>query len=233
MIKHVPNIITLINLFFGCICAIAIWRGEWSLFLFSFGMSLLADLLDGAVARALQVHSLLGKELDSLADAVSFGFIPGLIAFQMAERYNPGFWLNFSGFFITAASVYRLAKFNLDSRQSGGFLGLPTPANAIFWLGLGYLELSGQIPGFLASLPVLIILIILSSVLMLSEIKLIKLNSFSWGTPSGKLIVIMALFSIPLVIFLSLGALSIAIILYILLSLLIGTTSYTAFDKKN
>jgi CDP-diacylglycerol--serine O-phosphatidyltransferase len=233
MVKHIPNLLTLTNLFFGCVAAVSIFTQQWVLFIISISVGLVADLLDGAAARALNVHSNLGKELDSLADGLSFGFIPGLIAFQIAEKYQPGLWLNYASFIITVASVYRLAKFNLDTRQSKAFLGLPTPANAIFWVGYGYMELNTQLPGFLSSIPVLFSMVILSAWLMLSELELIKLSSIRWRTASGKLIVVLALAGIPLLIFLWLGALSVAIILYILLSLLIGTDSRTKIDTKN
>ena len=146
--KHIPNLFTLLNLLSGCIlvyvCALGItpnnWMQEETLiywFLILMGVSLVADLLDGMLARKLKVASPLGLQLDSLADMVTFGVFPGMLMVRMMQMsLSPEYkYLPFLGFGITLFSALRLAKFNVDTTQSSYFKGLATPANAILILG--------------------------------------------------------------------------------------------------
>jgi CDP-diacylglycerol---serine O-phosphatidyltransferase len=219
MIRHLPNALTLLNALFGCVALVFAFNDDLRGVLVCVAMSLLADLLDGAVARALKVDSALGKELDSLADAISFGVLPGVLMYQLL--IEQGTWIAFLGFFITLASILRLAKFNLDTRQSDYFLGLATPANTIFFLGYIWLLSDNPDSEILHRLWLKITLIIVMSFLMLSEIPLIKINSFHLSSPSGQLILILLFTSIPILYFLQIGGLSLCVILYILLSLLL------------
>ncbi|MCB0663026.1 MAG: CDP-alcohol phosphatidyltransferase family protein, partial [Saprospiraceae bacterium] len=132
-----PNLITLLNLFFGCLAAISILNGAYYLgIIFSLAGGL-ADFLDGMVARLLNVQSNIGKELDSLADMVSFGFVPGIIFYKLISLNLPwpGLsvinWYAVPAFLITMFSALRLAKFNLDNRQTESFIGMPTPAATV------------------------------------------------------------------------------------------------------
>lgn len=132
MKKHIPNILTLLNLTCGC-CAVimALWGLYLGAFLF-IAASVVFDFLDGFSARLLKAYSAIGKELDSLADLVSFGLAPSLILFnwyyESGHQYT---FLAFAPLVITAFSALRLAKFNLDTRQESDFIGLATPANAL------------------------------------------------------------------------------------------------------
>jgi len=149
MRKHIPNAITLMNLLSGAIGVVVALAGYWYLAFWMIVIASVFDFFDGLAARALKVTSPMGKELDSLADMISFGMLPGAIMYRMLySSYNLPHWgwegflplLPFLGFFITAFSALRLAKFNVDTRQSDIFIGLPTPANALFIGGLSLMS---------------------------------------------------------------------------------------------
>ena len=134
MKKHIPNTITCLNLISGCIATYLAFQNkfEWALLMIVVGA--VFDFFDGMVARLLHVSSPIGKELDSLADCITFGFAPSAIVFSYLctlPSHLP--YLPFLAFVMAAFSAIRLAKFNLDERQTLGFIGLPTPANALFW----------------------------------------------------------------------------------------------------
>lgn len=143
--KHIPNSITLSNLFCGCLAVISIFSDQLALVPLFITISLLADYCDGLVARLLKVSSPMGRELDSLADMVSFGVVPGAMLFymineskgiEMVKFFDMTTMLGLVGFIVTIFSCLRLAKFNLDTRQTEGFVGLNTPACTIFVLGI-------------------------------------------------------------------------------------------------
>lgn len=156
--------------------------------LWCIGVSLVADFFDGFAARLLRVSGPMGKELDSLADMVSFGFLPGMLAYKLLLAQNipqNGFFtFAFFGFLITVFSAVRLAKFNLDTRQTENFIGLNTPANTMFFLGLmilqkysvGFRELMNGQPWLL------FVVILIFSVLLVSELPMfsLKLKNFTW-----------------------------------------------------
>ncbi len=131
--KHIPNFITCLNLFAGCISCVMAFRGEYlpaALFMY---LAAIFDFLDGMMARLLNAYSKIGKELDSLSDMVSFSVAPGIILFSWLQTIVPDkFFLPYLAFLIPVASALRLATFNIDDRQTSSFIGLPTPANAIF-----------------------------------------------------------------------------------------------------
>ena len=136
MKKHIPNSITLLNLFSGCIGVIMAFHQQFDYALLCMLLSAVFDFCDGMAARALKAYSNIGKELDSLADVVSFGFLPGMLAFQLlhaSSLTDTCQALPYLAFIITLFSALRLAKFNVDERQTTGFIGLATPANALFW----------------------------------------------------------------------------------------------------
>lgn len=156
IVKNIPNCITALNLGAGCLSLIAASHGTgefWGLrgfqwaFLFM-AMGALADFLDGFAARLLKAYSDLGKELDSLCDLVTFGVAPALTLFFLMQDIAIDRWLCWTTLLIPVAAAFRLAKFNLDTRQASTFIGLPVPANAIFWIG--YAELMWEGIGFLS-----------------------------------------------------------------------------------
>ena len=198
-----PNLITLLNLFFGCLAAISILNGAYYLgIIFSLAGGL-ADFLDGLVARAMNSQSPIGKELDSLADMVSFGFVPGLIFYKLlsmiviwptASVIN---WYATPAFLITLFSALRLAKFNLDNRQTYSFIGMPTPAATVWALGWLWLAAEGMdenLP-WLFSPAVLYIVIVLISFLLVAEIPMfsLKFQNFSWKDNAVRYLFVIAL----------------------------------------
>ncbi|MFN2394943.1 MAG: phosphatidylcholine/phosphatidylserine synthase [Bacteroidales bacterium] len=144
--KYIPNILTLINLLFGSIAIVFAFEGLFHLAAIFLGLAAFFDFTDGFAARALNSYSGIGKELDSMADMVSFGFTPAVVIFRLLQdaSVNSAIWVSninvlpFLAFFITLFSALRLAIFNVDTRQSEMFIGLPTPANAILILSIPF-----------------------------------------------------------------------------------------------
>ena len=147
--KHIPNIITLLNLFCGCIALVFAFQQEFLLAFYFVCLGIFFDFFDGFFARLFKVSSPLGLQLDSLADMITSGIVPGVIMFQMLlksfgeERIisvsswdNSVMILPFLGFIITLGACYRLANFNIDTRQTDSFIGLPTPANTLYIISL-------------------------------------------------------------------------------------------------
>lgn len=172
MKKHIPNIITCLNLIVGVLGCISIIKGDlWNAFYFV-GLAALFDFLDGFAARMLGVKSEIGKELDSLADMVSFGLLPALYMYGsiMQLGVSP---LAYFGILIAPFSAIRLAKFNLDTRQTDQFLGLPTPANALFITSLVFFPYELNIWWLIAITSI-------SCLLLVSEIPMIALKFSSF-----------------------------------------------------
>src|SRR5690554_2750457 len=136
MKKHIPNFITLLNLFSGCIALVFAMQGDFLNAFIFVSLGIFFDFFDGFFARILKVQSPLGVQLDSLADMVTSGVVPGFVMFRMLSEYSANEFLPYFGFIITLGSCMRLAKFNIDTRQTDSFIGLPTPANALFILSL-------------------------------------------------------------------------------------------------
>lgn len=187
MKKHLPNFITLVNLFSGSMAAVAVLEGETYLVAFFIGLGLFADFMDGLVARRLNVSGTLGKELDSLADMVTFGFVPGMMLFHLIRNATEStdiIGLPMFGFLLTVAAGYRLAKFNIDERQTVNFLGLPTPAGTSFVFGIWMtcqLDLFG-LKTYLSNPYLLIGLAIGIGLLLISDLLLFgnKMKTFGW-----------------------------------------------------
>lgn len=227
MKSWIPNLLTLSNLFFGCCALVLLFNDEPELVFVCVLLSNVADFLDGWLARKLGVDGELGKQLDSLADVVSFGVLPAammyhLLLLSVSEANSSiAYWLPFAGFLIAAFSALRLAIFNLDLSQSSSFRGLPTPANAL-WITGCYMSLVHG-PDFLASALdhtwLLILLTGLSCFLLVSPIRLIKLKPGSPRTAAGLTLWVLLTAGIVLFIFLREAALTASVLLYILLSL--------------
>lgn len=202
MIKHIPNTITCCNLISGCIATYWAFKGENDIALAFIILGAIFDFFDGMSARLLHVSSPIGKELDSLADCITFGFAPSAIVFSFLTTASSaagphcmspleipflatgGFY--FVVFIMAAFSALRLAKFNLDERQSMGFIGLPTPANALFWgsLIVGFGQQLQQISFF----PGLILLgVLLSCWLLVSEVPMFALKFKNKGWAGNQL----------------------------------------------
>lgn len=178
MKKHIPNFITSLNLFSGCIAAYLGFQGLHGWAFFFILLSSVFDFLDGFAARLLKAYSNIGKELDSLADVISFGFAPGAMVFSVLQQSELHTLLPFFGFIIPVFSALRLAKFNVDDRQSTSFLGLPVPANAIFWGGAlySYTEFFAFQPWILCALALLFCILLISEIPMFS----LKVKGLAW-----------------------------------------------------
>lgn len=224
----VPNTLTMANLFFGLLAIMAIFRGEFTAAAWLVSFSLLFDFLDGFVARLLKVSSELGKQLDSLADVVTFGVVPGLLMFKTFEySYEQGWFsleiLKYCGLLIAIFSALRLGKFNIDERQTTYFIGLPTPANTIFLFSYVLTALWLVEPGHSALMlhPIsLLVLSVLCSWLLIAEIPLMSLKIKSWSWSSARGIYLLLIAVIILFVLFKLAAFVFIIPLYLLLSLI-------------
>ncbi|MBQ8464135.1 MAG: CDP-alcohol phosphatidyltransferase family protein [Prevotella sp.] len=204
MKKHIPNTITCCNLISGCIATYFGFTGAFELALLFIVLGAVFDFFDGMVARLLHVSSPIGKELDSLADDITFGFAPSAILFTWigdnVALSEPVFIIfPFLAFIMAAFSALRLAKFNLDERQALGFIGLPTPANALFW---GALIVGGS--DWLSDIPmapfVVLLALFISSYLLVSEIPMFALKFKTWGWKGNEVKYIFLLTSIPMLL---------------------------------
>lgn len=182
--NNLANAITLGNLFSGCVGAVHLILGDYQTTAICIILSLVLDFFDGFVARALRANSNLGTQLDSLADMVSFGFIPGLAMFKMLEPFGNEFFglqlpfeIKYFGFLITLFSCLRLAIFNLDEEQKYYFKGLNTPSNTILVFGLLYAFKETQSFSFLLENELyLLIFTVVSSWILISPIKMIAMK---------------------------------------------------------
>ena len=218
MKKHIPNFITCLNLFSGCIAVYLAFKGNYQGTFFAILLSSVFDFFDGFAARLLKAYSPMGKELDSLADIVSFGVAPGAIVFSLLSETNIYEWLPFVAFLITVFSGLRLAKFNIDERQTTSFIGLPVPANAIFWAGIVF-----SFPPFLMNnIWILLFLIGLFCYFLLSEIPMfsLKFKNISWK--GNQIQYIFLIVNVILLILLQLNAFAPIIGWYILLSIIVS-----------
>ncbi|AXT21280.1 phosphatidylserine synthase [Flavobacteriaceae bacterium AU392] len=244
MIKHIPNFITLLNLFCGSIAVLFAVNGNMiatALFVF---LGIFFDFFDGLLARKLKVQSELGLQLDSLADMITSGLVPGLVMFHLLSLTINDFsliedsnqwtetmhWIGFKvkllpliGLLITLASAYRLAKFNIDENQTDSFIGLPTPANTILILSLPLIlefQNNHTIALIINNQWVLIGLTLLSCYLLNAKIKLIALKFKTWAFKDNISRYMLILLSIILLAIFQFAAIPLIILLYIIISLL-------------
>ena len=223
--KHIPNTITCLNLISGCIATYWAFQGDYRMALLFIIIGAVFDFFDGMVARLLHVSSPIGKELDSLADDITFGFAPSAIIFsylnESCAAANSTLCtlhsiLPFVAFILAAFSALRLAKFNLDERQALGFIGLPTPANALFW-GALIGGLQGYDIHFEGIEWCIIAGIFISSYLLISEIPMFALKFKTWGRKGNEIKYIFLLTCIPM-LFLGIFGLAAIIAWYVILS---------------
>lgn len=223
--RHIPNTVTCCNLLSGCIAAVMALQSNYELAISFIILGAVFDFFDGMLARLFKVSGPLGKELDSLADDITFGFAPAAIVFSLFKEVDyPDFMLPvkeffpYSAFIIAAFSALRLGKFNIDTRQTSSFIGLPTPANALFW---GSLVVGGY--DFLISESFnaiyLFLLVIFMSLLLVAEIPMFSLKFKNLTWKDNKTSYIFILVCIPLLVFFQISGFSAIILWYILLSL--------------
>ena len=234
--KHIPNAITLLNLLAGLFALIHAFNGNYNEAFSLVCLGIFFDFWDGFFARIWKVQSPIGLQLDSLADMVTSGVVPGLVMYKMLadiqenqSQYNlteDTYYMGvvpYLGFLITLASCYRLAKFNIDTRQTDSFIGLPTPANALLIMSIPMIQFHSEfewLVDFLSNPYVLVGVTVLSSYLLNAEIPLfsLKVKSFSWE--KYKMQVVFLILSLILIILLEFIAIPIIILLYVILSVL-------------
>ncbi|MBL7817338.1 MAG: CDP-diacylglycerol--serine O-phosphatidyltransferase [Saprospiraceae bacterium] len=226
MVKHIPNALTLLNVFCGSCALVSIQNGRYTEGYSFLLVSLIADFFDGFAARLLNVKSDMGKELDSLADMVSFGVVPGLILYKLiktsslAAQLGDSYW-PLAAFIVTAFSCYRLAKFNLDTRQTTDFIGLATPANTLFFIGLLLIK-QQNLEGFdalISNTTFLYALIPLSSYLLVSEIPMFSFKFKGFGWAGNEIRFIFAAIAGVLLFWLHESAVALLVVVYILLNI--------------
>lgn len=206
-----------------------VFKGEIPTFAVLVGFSLIFDFLDGFAARALKAYSPMGKELDSLADMVTFGFVPGAIMYHLFVNsvplvlYQDEIWaraVGFLPFVITVFSALRLAKFNIDTRQTNSFIGVPTPAITIFVVGIALIIQNDRFnltPTILNTYVIAGISMILSF-LLVSEIPMFALKFKNFGWSQNKIQYTFLIFCVVALSFLQFAGIPLVIILYIILS---------------
>ena len=218
MKKHIPNFITSLNLFSGCVAVFLAFNGNYQGAFIAILIAAVFDFLDGFAARMLKAYSPMGKELDSLADVISFGMAPGAIVFSLLNETGINEWLPYLAFLIPVFSGLRLARFNIDERQTSSFIGLPTPANAIFWAGLAF-----SFSDFLVTnLWILVVFTLLFSYLLVAEIPMfsLKFKNLAWKDNQIQFLFLIGC-AIILAIF-QLNAFALLIGWYILLSVIVA-----------
>lgn len=228
--KHIPNIITLLNLFCGCIATVFALKANFELAFYFVCLGIFLDFFDGFFARLFKVSSPLGLQLDSLADMVTSGVVPGVVMYQMLLRSSlfptmgwDVVWFPFLGFIVTLGSCYRLANFNIDTRQTDSFIGLPTPANALFMLSLPLvLRYSDSI--FILEIftnPwILLGIVLLSAYILNAEIPLFSLKIKKFTFKDNLLQMGFLILSLTLLFFFQYLGIPLVIISYILLSVM-------------
>lgn len=222
--NNLPNAITSLNLLCGCLACISAFSAQemlcnglngyqWAYLLIA--MAAVADFLDGLVARLLNAVSPIGKELDSLADLVSFGLAPALILYNIMVTRDADGWA-MTAMLLPVFSAIRLARFNVDTRQATTFTGLPVPANAIFWMGLTAYYNENALP-----LWIVLILIVALSALMVCNLRMFSLKMHNLASIKQNWAqYLQIIVSAALIMTIGLPGLAVAIALYVLLSII-------------
>ncbi|WP_412176267.1 CDP-alcohol phosphatidyltransferase family protein [Formosa sp. PL04] len=242
--NYVPNALTLLNLFCGCIAVIFATHNHFiAAAAFVFG-GIFFDFFDGFAARKLKVSSDLGLQLDSLADMVTSGLVPGIVMYKLLSlsiqkpelSTSEGAWnaffsgdaimpafLPIIGFLITLSSAYRLAKFNLDEEQQDYFKGLPTPANTLLIISLPLimeLQHNDMMNAIIMNQGFLIALTITSTILLNAPIVLFALKFKTWAFKPNAIRYVFLIISVLLLIFLQFAAIPLIILIYVVMSML-------------
>ena len=225
IIAQIPNTITCLSLFFGTLAIISsfhFYTQLWGLPCYQWAficiaISAVCDLFDGASARMLHAYSNLGKELDSLSDLVSFGVAPGMLVYNLMALQDGPQWMPFIAIFIPLMGELRLARFNIDDRQTTSFLGMPIPANAIFWIGAIAWMTSHT---YIGHWPMAVLIIIMSLLMVATGMKMfsLKFKNFNFKENLRRYVIILA--AVLFVILEGVPGLGWTIIFYIILSLL-------------
>ncbi len=232
-LRHIPNVLTCLNLLCGCIGVVEAFHNNIIISCGLIGVALIFDFFDGFVARILNVSSPIGRDLDSLADMVTFGLLPSIIIYQLLMQSIPdllGIWKAYPAFLIAIFSAIRLAKFNNDPRQSDSFIGVPTPANALLIASLPVIVLTQDEywKTLIVNTNNLLLLTVVMSYLLIAEIKLIALKFKSFGWQGNEFRYSFLLLTIILLAFFKILAVPLILVIYILLSVTANLTKKSA-----
>jgi len=235
--KHIPNSITLLNLLCGCIAMVFVSKSDFEMAFYFVCLGIFLDFFDGFFARLLKVSGPLGLQLDSLADMVTSGLVPGYVMFFMLSNsqheISASPLLPYLGFIITMGSCYRLAVFNIDTRQTNSFIGLPTPANALFILSLPLvLKYSDSLVMLevLTNQWVLMVITLFSAYILNAEIPLFSLKVKKFSFKHNALQIVFLSFSFLLLVFFQYAGIPLIIISYVLLSIV--SNKFLLDEKK-
>lgn len=231
MRKHLPNVLTASNLFCGCVATVLLFRDRVEAAVWLVFLAAIFDLLDGMVARLLKVSSPFGRELDSLADLVTFGLVPGVVLFKLLHYSDLALWVpdeslrrlvQFVPFAVTVFSALRLARFNIDQRQTAGFLGLPTPANTLWIVSLPMILLRnpGEWDFLLGNALFILMLTFLSCWLLVSGIPLFAFKGNVFGIRKDPFPLVLLVFAAAAMSIVSYVALPLIVAFYVLLSII-------------
>ena len=237
--KHIPNCITLLNLFCGCIAVVYIAKLEFEIAFYFVSLGIFFDFFDGFFARLFKVAGPLGLQLDSLADMVTSGVAPGFVMYFLLSNSqheistNP--YLPFLGFIITLGSCYRLANFNIDIRQTNSFIGLPTPANTLFIMSLPLVVLYSDsliVLEILTNQWVLLLITVFSAYILNAEIPLFSLKIKKFNLKDNALQIVFLIFAVVLVALLQYLAIPLIILSYVILSIISNRFSLDEKSKR-
>lgn len=237
--RHIPNIITLINLFCGCIAVVYIAKLEFEIAFYFVSLGIFFDFFDGFFARLFKVAGPLGLQLDSLADMVTSGLAPGFVMYYLLSNsqheISTSPYIPFLGFIITLGSCYRLANFNIDIRQTNSFIGLPTPANALFIMSLPLVVLYSDSLLALEILTnqwVLLLITVFSAYILNAEIPLFSLKIKKFNLKDNALQIVFLIFAVVLVALLQYLAIPLIILSYVILSIISNRFSLDEKAKR-
>lgn len=223
--KHIPNSITLLNLFCGCIAMVFVSNKDFEIAFFFVFLGIFFDFFDGFFARLFKVTGELGLQLDSLADMVTSGVVPGYVMYFLLmnsqQEISDSIYFPFLGFIITLGSCYRLAFFNIDTRQTDSFIGLPTPANSLFILSLPLVITYSDsllVLEILTNQWILLLITAFSAYILNAEIPLFSLKIKKFTLKDNLLQIIFLTLSVLLVVFFQYAGVPLVIIGYVLLS---------------
>ena len=224
--KNIPNTITCCNLICGAIATYFAFLGLYEKAFFFIVMGAVFDFFDGMSARLLGVSSPIGKELDSLADVITFGLAPSAMIYSVLwSMCRMSVWGNlaqivpFSAFIMAAFSALRLAKFNLDERQTTSFIGLPTPANALFWASL-IVGMENYLMQTVEMVTGTVVLMLLMSYMLVAEVPMFALKFKHWGWKGNEVKYIFVISCVPMILFLHISCFAAIVAWYVLLSVL-------------
>ena len=222
---QIPNLFTMLNLFCGCVALVMAIDLKFDMVFYFVCLGIFFDFFDGFFARKFGVAGPLGVQLDSLADMVTSGVVPGFLMLCLLsnKNYSTFNYLPYVGFIITLGACYRLAKFNIDERQSDSFIGLPTPANALFITSLPLIIVNFTdtiVAEYLCNNWVLLTITFLSTYIMNAEIPLFSLKIKDFSFAKYKLQIFFLAISVLMLIFLQILAVPLIIIIYVLLSVI-------------